>query len=1158
EYFGLDLDDPNAFLDRSFAISNVIFADPFGSKVARRAAISGALRFRYLIDRAIDRAEAQPRDAFIDRLVAAKRAQAGGVLTKEAKDEIRSIAIGTLTGLIPTNTLGAGKVLEELLRHPEHFEQAKQIARDYEDPTKAADRLHNRTRLKAILFEAARLNPALFPGQWRYAPKHTEIGGRAVPGGSVLMVATMSALRDRRAFDKPGRFWPEREDNKKANLMFGAGSHECFGIWVAIEQFTEIFGLLLSRPDIRTSEQEVGWSTYIGPFPRRLDMLFTTDLAPRKQEMITIQARVRPEVKLEDLQQQLAALGNPAAHDSGLGKALRDTNLVHFASLSAFDAKDPDDDEAEPDPRLVFEINADGDGERALEVIVDKAHDELQPIFAQTLGGEQPLLDVLRRQRLTFSYSPWQTVGLNFNGLPDCPVSDVEMQERIATAARSAVLEQVSAHGAPGTRPMAVLREVRRTLRGAGFGDDLIRPSRRRLRITEWTGTGNSVGLTALLASTPALYAKIFLGMLLLGQGALIYHFIVDDSYAHWIAGAAFFYILLMLVGLSLKDSLQKRLIRYWARTRFAFAHVVVGLMAVGAVAAVAALAWGNIRAIDFLMTAIAPSWPRLLIQAIAAVGGLALLRVEYVWGVWLLDRGREAFGVVRGITLAALALAALVGAGIAATHWEQTRANITSLFSRLDLMALGPDFVRLLALENAFLQHLVETLSWLLYAAAGAILSTALGGALVIGLFLLILRWHESRDTVDERPAKISKIKEIARSENAPDYAMNHITAVTPLKTGWFRKLTLAVALAGIGKLVQYWYRPGFVLNMGTIHYARWFRLPGSDQLVFFSNYDGSWESYLEDFITKAHQGQTAAWSNGRGFPPTRYLINGGAEDGARFKRWVRRQQQVTPFWFARFPRLTTDQIRNNAVIHDGLMRAATDTAAEAWLSCFGSMPRPESTIETHEVQSIVFRGFPNHPYGAMAAITLPPGLEARKAHEWLQMVERHVWFGETRVSEAGPPCFVSFSATGLAKLLDGSGADGDDEDDILSSFPPAFRIGMGHRAKILRDLEASAPEYWRWSDADNGPQGKRAVDAVVLVYGDKPETCREAIDRHRRKLEEILGPPGAAWGWEQLETQPTGKTMEPVNLDKNGRPKAIYEHFGFRDGISQPVIRG
>ena len=60
-----------------------------------------------------------------------------------------------------------------------------------------------------------------------------------------------------------------------------------------------------------------------------------------------------------------------------------------------------------------------------------------------------------------------------------------------------------------------------------------------------------------------------------------------------------------------------------------------------------------------------------------------------------------------------------------------------------------------------------------------------------------------------------------------------------------------------------------------GVIHFARWMRLPGTDQLLFFSNYDGSWESYLEDFITRAHQGQSAAWSHGVGFPATRFLIS-------------------------------------------------------------------------------------------------------------------------------------------------------------------------------------------------------------------------------------------------------------------------------------------
>ena len=129
-------------------------------------------------------------------------------------------------------------------------------------------------------------------------------------------------------------------------------------------------------------------------------------------------------------------------------------------------------------------------------------------------------------------------------------------------------------------------------------------------------------------------------------------------------------------------------------------------------------------------------------------------------------------------------------------------------------------------------------------------------------------------------------------------------------------------------------------------------------DKLIFQANYDGSWESYLEDFIMKAHPGQTAAWCNGVGFPRTKFLIQEGAQDGDRFKRWVRRQQVLSQFWYSRFPYLTTDQIRNNALIHDGLARATTDTAARAWLDCFGSTPRPDYAIETDEVQSLVFRG--------------------------------------------------------------------------------------------------------------------------------------------------------------------------------------------------------
>jgi hypothetical protein len=86
-------------------------------------------------------------------------------------------------------------------------------------------------------------------------------------------------------------------------------------------------------------------------------------------------------------------------------------------------------------------------------------------------------------------------------------------------------------------------------------------------------------------------------------------------------------------------------------------------------------------------------------------------------------------------------------------------------------------------------------------------------------------------------------------------------------------------IALWGIELVVAGAFRPGYIVNMGTIHFARWFRPPGSECLVFLSNYDGSWESYLEDFITKAYPGQNAAWSNAIGFPRTKWLIRDGAQ---------------------------------------------------------------------------------------------------------------------------------------------------------------------------------------------------------------------------------------------------------------------------------------
>jgi len=92
--------------------------------------------------------------------------------------------------------------------------------------------------------------------------------------------------------------------------------------------------------------------------------------------------------------------------------------------------------------------------------------------------------------------------------------------------------------------------------------------------------------------------------------------------------------------------------------------------------------------------------------------------------------------------------------------------------------------------------------------------------------------------------------------------------------------------------------YRPGFVVNIGSIHYARWLRPPDADKLVFLSNFDGSWQSYPR-IITKAHAGQTAVWSNADGFPRTRALVLDGAATATGSSNGAL-QQVPTQFWYA------------------------------------------------------------------------------------------------------------------------------------------------------------------------------------------------------------------------------------------------------------------
>jgi deferrochelatase/peroxidase EfeB len=396
---------------------------------------------------------------------------------------------------------------------------------------------------------------------------------------------------------------------------------------------------------------------------------------------------------------------------------------------------------------------------------------------------------------------------------------------------------------------------------------------------------------------------------------------------------------------------------------------------------------------------------------------------------------------------------------------------------------------------------------------------------AIVTGIAYLLLRRAEDNDSLEERASPRATNAAMFERENQRRYAQNHMISITQRKPGAIRWFTSRLVFWAGGEFVMRYYRPGFLNDIGTIHFARWVTTPGAPDLLFFSNYDASWESYLEDFITRAHAGLTAIWSNSIGFPLTQNLIQGGASDGERFKRYARQSMVPTRFWYSAYPQLTTTTIRTHAEIRRGLSGLMTEDEAIRWLAMFGSAARPAAKLFSIGIQSLVFGGLGFLEFGTCLLFDLPE--DVRDARKWLAMVVPHIAFNDGRrlASDRNGAVTLALGARGLKRL--GLPEQG------LATFPFAFLEGMTTpaRARILGDFDRNASEKWIW--------GRSQPDVALLIYGTSPagvgDLSRNLID-----------------GATKLGMAPPHEIpLKKVTDDKK-------EPFGFLDGVSQPVIRG
>jgi hypothetical protein len=202
----------------------------------------------------------------------------------------------------------------------------------------------------------------------------------------------------------------------------------------------------------------------------------------------------------------------------------------------------------------------------------------------------------------------------------------------------------------------------------------------------------------------------------------------------------------------------------------------------------------------------------------------------------------------------------------------------------------------------------------------------------LYLPLFAFQLRRREKNDPeITPRPAP-DHVAKLAALEDHD--VTNQFSAFGAVKPGVFRRWTVSFFIWILNYGARHIFNHGYLTRVKTIHFARWVFLDDKRLLFFASNYDGSLESYMDDFINKVAWGLNLVFSNGVGYPRARWLILDGAKDEQKFKNFIRRHQLPTEVWYNAHPGLTAFDLARNTAIRNGLQRSGmTDADIRDWL---------------------------------------------------------------------------------------------------------------------------------------------------------------------------------------------------------------------------------
>jgi len=177
-------------------------------------------------------------------------------------------------------------------------------------------------------------------------------------------------------------------------------------------------------------------------------------------------------------------------------------------------------------------------------------------------------------------------------------------------------------------------------------------------------------------------------------------------------------------------------------------------------------------------------------------------------------------------------------------------------------------------------------------------------------------------------------------------------------------------------------------------------------------------------------------------------------------------------------------------------------------------------TTIAKNEIQGLILRGYSNLPNAVYLLLQVNNVGDAKK---WLKDISNDITNGDTKPQTTAMN--IAFTLAGMKRLGLSQNA--------LHTFSGEFEEGMSteHKQMMFGDYGKSDPKNWNWG----GPHCPE-VHMMLMLYTDTSERLETFCQAVSEKI--------------------NGAGLTILQRIDTCRPDNEKEHFGFKDGISQPFL--